>query len=113
MQIQISWPLQKPNDLDLHYLPRQGMSCSPRNLWKENSSNIPTQWINQSKKADLNFLLTNQIILNLCASLFDIGIISDLIMPGLVTNGTAKICCRGLILALFYSTMVIKNYFGL
>ena len=34
------------------------------------------------------------------------------IIPGLVTNGTAKICCRGLILALFYSTMVIKNDFG-
>ena len=27
--------------------------------------------------------------------------ISDLIIPGLVTNGTAKICCLGLILALF------------
>ena len=37
---------------------------------------------------------------------------SDLIIPGLVTNRTAKICCGGLILALFYSTMVIKNYFG-
>ena len=37
---------------------------------------------------------------------------SDLIIPGLVTNGTAKICCLGLILALFYSTMVIKNDFG-
>ena len=34
------------------------------------------------------------------------------IIPGLVTNGTAKICCLGLILALFYSTMVIKNDFG-
>ena len=41
-----------------------------------------------------------------------VTIASDLIIPGLVTNGTAKICCRGLILALFYSTMVIKNYFG-
>ena len=38
--------------------------------------------------------------------------ISDLIIPGLVTNGTAKICCLGLILALFYSTVVIKNDFG-
>ena len=37
---------------------------------------------------------------------------SDLIIPGLVTNETAKICCRALILALFYSTMVIKNYSG-
>ena len=37
---------------------------------------------------------------------------SDLIIPGLVTNGTAKICCRGLILVLFNSTMVIKNGFG-
>ena len=37
---------------------------------------------------------------------------SDLIIPELVTNKTAKICCRGLMLALFYSTMVIKNYFG-
>ena len=37
---------------------------------------------------------------------------SDLIISGLVTNGTAKICCRGLILALFYSTVVIKNDFG-
>ena len=37
---------------------------------------------------------------------------SDLIIPGLVTNGTAKICCLGLILALLYSTMVIKNDFG-
>ena len=32
----------------------------------------------------------------------------DLIIPGLVTTGTAKICCLGLILALFESTMVIK-----
>ena len=30
MQIQISWLLQKPTDLDLHYLLRQGMSCSAR-----------------------------------------------------------------------------------
>ena len=30
--------------------------------------------------------------------------ISDLIISGLVTNGTAKIYCRSLILALFYST---------
>ena len=37
---------------------------------------------------------------------------SDLIIPGLVTNGTTKICCRGLILALFYSTVVIKFDFG-
>ena len=41
-----------------------------------------------------------------------IDIVSDLIIPGLVTNRTAKICCRCLILALFYSTMVIKKYFG-
>ena len=47
--------------------------------------------------------------LNYCP--FDISC-SDLIIHGLVTNGTAKICCHGLILALFYSTMVIKNYFG-
>ena len=39
------------------------------------------------------------------------SIFSDLIIPGLVTNGTAKICCRGLILVLFNSTMVIKNGF--
>ena len=37
---------------------------------------------------------------------------SDLIIPGLVTNGTPKICCRGLILALFYNTVVIKNDYG-
>ena len=37
---------------------------------------------------------------------------SDLIIPGLVTDGNAKICCRGLILALFNSTTVIKNGFG-
>ena len=37
---------------------------------------------------------------------------SDLIIPGLATNGNAKICCLDLILALFYSTMVIKNDFG-
>ena len=37
---------------------------------------------------------------------------SDLIIPRLVTNKTAKICCCGLMLALFYSTMVIKKYFG-
>ena len=30
MQIQISWLLQKPTDLDLHCLLRQGMSCSGR-----------------------------------------------------------------------------------
>ena len=36
---------------------------------------------------------------------------SDLIIPGLVTNGTAKICCLGLVLALFYRTMVIGNDF--
>ena len=36
----------------------------------------------------------------------------DLIIRGLVTKGTAKICCLGLILAQFYSTIVIKNDFG-
>ena len=30
MQIQISWLLQKPTDLDLHCLLRQGMSCLAR-----------------------------------------------------------------------------------
>ena len=30
MQIQISWLLKKPTDLDLHCLLRQGMSCSAR-----------------------------------------------------------------------------------
>ena len=30
MQVQISWLLQKPTDLDLHCLLRQGMSCSAR-----------------------------------------------------------------------------------
>ena len=30
MQIQISWLLQKPTDLDLHSLLRRGMSCSAR-----------------------------------------------------------------------------------
>ena len=30
MQIKISWLLQKPTDLDLHCLLRQGMSCSAR-----------------------------------------------------------------------------------
>ena len=38
--------------------------------------------------------------------------ISDLIIPGIVTKGTAKIYCLGLILALFYSTLAIKNDFG-
>ena len=33
----------------------------------------------------------------------------DLIIRRLVTNETSKICCLGLILALSYSTMVIKN----
>ena len=36
MQIQISWLLQKPTDLDVHCLLRQGMSCSTSeglNLW--------------------------------------------------------------------------------
>ena len=28
VQIQIGWLLQKPTDLDLHFLLRQGMSCS-------------------------------------------------------------------------------------
>ena len=45
-------------------------------------------------------------------SYFQVHVISDLIIPRLVTNGTAKICCLGLILALFYSTMVIKKDFG-
>ena len=30
MQILISWPLQKPTDLDLHCLLRQGMLCLAR-----------------------------------------------------------------------------------
>ena len=30
MLIQVSWLLQKPTDLDLHCLLRQGMSCSAR-----------------------------------------------------------------------------------
>ena len=33
---------------------------------------------------------------------------SDIIISGLVTNETAKICCLGLILALFYSAVVRK-----
>ena len=39
---------------------------------------------------------------------------SDLIIPGPVTNGTAKICCLGLSLALLNmcSTVVIKNDSG-
>ena len=49
-------------------------------------------------------------LLQLCYITLHAG--SDLIIPGLVTIGTAKICCRGLILALFYSTEVIKNDFG-
>ena len=44
--------------------------------------------------------------------LFGVCVNSDPIIPGLFTNGTAKICCLGLILALLYSTMVIKNDFG-
>ena len=32
MQIQISWLLKKPTDLDLHCLLRQGMSCSAREV---------------------------------------------------------------------------------
>ena len=45
-------------------------------------------------------------------SLLTVSYFSDLIIPGLVTNGTAKICCHGLSLALFNSSMVIKNGFG-
>ena len=41
-----------------------------------------------------------------------LNLVSELIIPRLVTDGTAKICCLGLILALFYSTVVIKNDFG-
>ena len=36
VQIQISWLLQKPTDLDLHSLLRQGMSCSARDGLKNN-----------------------------------------------------------------------------
>ena len=43
---------------------------------------------------------------------FCVCVTSDLIIPGLVTNKTAKLCCLGLILALFYSTVIIKNDFG-
>ena len=53
-------------------------------------------------------LKINDISFQIC----NLGTSSDLIIPGLVTNRTAKICCHGLILALFYSTMVIKNYFA-
>ena len=38
MQIQISWLLQKPTDLDLHYLLEQGMSCSARGELNLNKS---------------------------------------------------------------------------
>ena len=34
MQIQISWLLKKPTDLDLHYLLKQGMWCSAREWLK-------------------------------------------------------------------------------
>ena len=39
MQIQISWLLLKPTDLDLHCLLRQGMSCSTREGLK-----LAVQW---------------------------------------------------------------------
>ena len=38
--------------------------------------------------------------------------ILDLVIPGLVTNGTAKICCLGLILVLFYNIVIVKYDFG-
>ena len=54
----------------------------------------------------------NSVIKTLKGSGMMLVITSDLVIPRLVTNGIAKICCHGLILALFYSTMVIKNDFG-
>ena len=43
MQIEISWLLQKPTDLDLHCLLIQGMSCSARKglkkIFSKNSAN--------------------------------------------------------------------------
>ena len=38
MQIQISWRLQKPTDLDLHCLLKKSMSCSAREGLKLNKS---------------------------------------------------------------------------
>ena len=37
MQIQISWLLKKPTDLDLHCLLEQGMSCSAREGLTDNN----------------------------------------------------------------------------
>ena len=56
----------------------------------------------------MNVIMSSDMSLWLIQIGFRLIQISDLMIHGLVTNGTAKMCCLGLILALFYSTMVIK-----
>ena len=81
---------------------------------------IPTNFLKLlscSTKLNMKFVLLINLkiptmFLNLKLLTVGIFITSDLIIPGLVTNGTAQICCRDLILALFDSTKVIKKYFG-
>ena len=50
VQIQISWLLQKPTDLDLHCLLRQGMSCSAR----EGLRNLTETWTYANKASKIS-----------------------------------------------------------
>ena len=71
MQIQISWFLQKPTDLDLHCLQRQGVSCSAREglnsftaqtkVTDDNQDNIYIQKKINKKMVLPVFLLLNNI----------------------------------------------------
>ena len=78
-------------------------------VFMEKKENINNFWLKKASYQELcSFVMTKVI-----CDKGSLHMISDLIIPGLVINGTAKICCRGLILVLFNSTMVIKNGFGL
>ena len=70
MQIQISWLLQKPTDLDLHCLLKQVMSCSAREgleISYKDSSNNPDDY---NKVSQYIFSRTNKETIHLVISFY-------------------------------------------
>ena len=55
VQILISWLLQKPTDLDLHYLLGQGMSCLAREGLTDQYVVVMQLWIQKSQNVYLEY----------------------------------------------------------
>ena len=58
VQIQVSWLLQKPTDLDLHCLLRQGMSCSAREELRTHST-----FLGKNKKYQYYYIALDKMLL--------------------------------------------------